>query len=253
MSDKKQTLKIIRIICWAITAVCILFFIVKVIGFSTSKYYNFEMDADVNPSASMIFAYSLGAFAGSMVIPILCWGIYALIHFFPTAKLQGMMKKQRMVAAERKIARHSKESGEQVKTAVSKILEIPKSMDQRTKTFLGIVWILFHLFLLITSHDILYYRLTWEDFWIFDEWGEHYQYRYDVSEFMIYVIIPLVIIYGRRYLRGQRVFSIESTSSNDTVSVDQQVNDLKKYKELYDLGVITEAEFIELKNKLLNK
>jgi hypothetical protein len=123
---------------------------------------------------------------------------------------------------------------------------------------LSFIWILFHLFMFLTSYNIVDYNISWEDFWFFNEW-ENYKsdvdgIHYDISEFIIYVIIPLIIIFGRKYLKGERFFNSGLiTVNNKTSNIDAQISDLKKYKELFDLGVISEDEFVEFKKKLINK
>jgi hypothetical protein len=124
---------------------------------------------------------------------------------------------------------------------------------------LGIIWILFHLFMLLTSRDIFEYRISWNDLWLFDNFTDYYngpagyKSHYDITEFSIYVIIPLVMFFGKKYLNGEQLFSFKVRASIMKSNMDVQFNELKKYKELFDLGVLSEAEFIEEKRKILNK
>lgn len=130
---------------------------------------------------------------------------------------------------------------------------------KKALNLLGVIWILFHLFMLMTSREVLDYRISWNDLWLFDNFEDYYReppgYKshYDITEFSIYVIIPLVIIFGKKYLNGEQLFSFKVRTSIMKSNTDIQFNELKKYKELFDLGVISEAEFIEEKRKILNK
>lgn len=123
----------------------------------------------------------------------------------------------------------------------------------------GIIWVLFHVFMLMTSREVLDYRISWNDLWLFDNFEDYYReppgYKshYDITEFSIYVIIPLVIVFGKKYLNGEQLSSFKVRASIIKSNTDVQINDIKKYKELFDLGVISEAEFIEQKRKILNK
>ena len=137
------------------------------------------------------------------------------------------------------------------------LIEIFKSINPKTKKLIGIIWVLFHLFMLFTSENIFDYWISWEDFWIFNNWIDYtysnygYGGRYDISEFIIYVIIPLLIIYGRKYIKGEKILISDLSSSIKQTNTDDRINDLKKFKELFDLGVISEEEFTEIKKKLL--
>ena len=123
----------------------------------------------------------------------------------------------------------------------------------------GIIWVLFHLFMLLTSEDIFKYSISWKGFWFFDYFADSYNRpygydsHYDITEFSIYVIIPLVIVFGKKYLNGEQLSSFKVRASMMKSNTDVQINDIKKYKKLFDLGVISEAEFIEQKRKILNK
>lgn len=129
-------------------------------------------------------------------------------------------------------------------------------VNPKTKKLIGFIWILFHFFMLLTSRDIFVYHISWGDFWLFDDWEtyDHYILRrnnhYDISEFTLYVIIPLLIIYGRKYLKGEKIQFLKLNSSKKS-NEDDLINDLKKYKELFDLGIISEDEFLAIKKKLL--
>lgn len=146
-----------------------------------------------------------------------------------------------------------------VKNLIAQKIKIEDSNRVR-KAFnlFGIIWVLFHVFMLMTSREVLDYRISWNDLWLFDNFEDYYReppgYKshYDITEFSIYVIIPLVIVFGKKYLNGEQLssFKIASMIKSNT---DVQINDIKKYKELFDLGVISEAEFIEQKRKILNK
>ena len=123
---------------------------------------------------------------------------------------------------------------------------------------------MFHVFLLLISEysiDVSFRQpFEWEDFWIFNNWSfdSDPSHHYDLFEFTLYVIIPLIVVLGRKYLNGE-LFKSESTEQKEnnvapeiTSSIDKQINDLKKMKELLDLGVISEEEFTEFKKKLMN-
>lgn len=82
----------------------------------------------------------------------------------------------------------------------------PKNIDRKKINLLLLVWFLFHFFILITSNKILATPNSWErkNFWILSDW-ESYPFYYDLSEFVIYALLPALIIFGRRYLRGEKV------------------------------------------------
>lgn len=147
-----------------------------------------------------------------------------------------------------------------VKNLIAQKIKIEDSNRAR-KAFnlFGIIWVLFHLFMLLTSEDIFKYSISWKGFWFFDYFADSYNRpygydsHYDITEFSIYVIIPLVIVFGKKYLNGEQLSSFKVRASMMKSNTDVQINDIKKYKELFDLGVISEAEFIEQKRKILNK
>jgi hypothetical protein len=147
-----------------------------------------------------------------------------------------------------------------VKNMIAQKIKIEDSNRAR-KAFnlFGIIWVLFHLFMLLTSEDIFKYSISWKGFWFFDYFADSYNRpygydsHYDITEFSIYVIIPLVIFFGRKYLNGEQLSSFKVRASMMKSNTDVQINDIKKYKELFDLGVISEAEFIEQKRKILSK
>lgn len=82
----------------------------------------------------------------------------------------------------------------------------PKNIDRKKINLLLLVWFLFHFFILITSNKILATPNSWErkNFWILADW-ESYPFYYDLSEFVIYALIPLLFVLGRRYLKGEKV------------------------------------------------
>jgi succinate-acetate transporter protein len=82
-----------------------------------------------------------------------------------------------------------------------------KNIDRKRINLLLLVWTLFHLFLLITTNKIFVTRnsFAWENFWVLADWEEH-PFYYDVTEFFVYALIPLLIVLGRRYLKGDKVF-----------------------------------------------
>lgn len=142
-------------------------------------------------------------------------------------------------------------------SSTSKLFGINFSISKKIKNILGLIWVLFHLFMLSTSENIFDYMISWEDFWIFNNWKDYtysnygYGGRYDISEFVIYVIIPIVIIHGRKYIKSEKILISDLSSTIKKTNTDDRINDLKKYKELFDLGVISEEEFNEIKKKLL--
>lgn len=73
-----------------------------------------------------------------------------------------------------------------------------------------IVWMIFHLLKALTSKDFFNYHLSWGDFWVFDYWRPYSSFvpknRYDISEFSFYVLLPLIFVFGRRYLRNEKLF-----------------------------------------------
>lgn len=132
------------------------------------------------------------------------------------------------------------------------------SISKKTKNILGLIWMLFHLFMLITSKNVFEYRISWNHFWVFTNWTDYSLYwegyggKYDITEFIFYVVIPFLLIFIHKYFKGEdflffKFKSIEKKSTKDVI-----INDLKKYKELYDLGVISDEEFSEIKKKLLS-
>ena len=240
----------LKIFLWALTSLSFFFFIYKIFVFSSSVYsYDFELDEEIKPTASMIASYSVGAFVGTLIIPLLGWFTYGLFYYFKSERYKKLKaNKTKTVSIQKKVEL-------QPQNFTSKFLEISKKINPRTKKLIGFIWVIFHLFMLLTSENIFNYKISWEDFWIFNDW-ENYQYRgygshYDIFEFIIYVIIPVIVIFGRKYLRNESIFANENIKLTKTSTVDDKINDLKKYKELFDLGVISEEEFAEIKKKLL--
>lgn len=83
----------------------------------------------------------------------------------------------------------------------------PKNIDRKKINLFLLVWTIFHLFLLLTTNKIFVtrYSWTWENFWVLADWEAH-PFHYDVSEFFVYALIPLLFVLGRRYLKGDKVF-----------------------------------------------
>ena len=248
----------IKIFLWSLTALSFLFFIYKVVVFSTSvSYYDFELDEEVKPTSSMISIYSFGAFIGASIIPIALWTIYGLFLFFKSSRFKNLISNWKSKLNNSKADDSTPKIESKSLNYSSKLIEIFKSINPKTKKLIGIIWVLFHLFMLFTSENIFDYWISWEDFWIFNNWIDYtysnygYGGRYDISEFIIYVIIPLLIIYGRKYIKGEKILISDLSSSIKQTNTDDRINDLKKFKELFDLGVISEEEFTEIKKKLL--
>lgn len=82
----------------------------------------------------------------------------------------------------------------------------PQNIDKKRLNIILLVWSLFHLFLLINSDRILTTRnnYEWRHFWVLADWESQPNY-YDLSEFVIYALIPLLFVFGRRYLKGEKV------------------------------------------------
>lgn len=82
-----------------------------------------------------------------------------------------------------------------------------RNIDRKRINLLLVVWTLFHLFLLLTTNKIFVTRNSWawENFWVLADWEAH-PFYYDVSEFFVYALIPLLFVLGRRYLKGYKVF-----------------------------------------------
>ena len=53
--------------------------------------------------------------------------------------------------------------------------------------------------------------------------------------------------------KGRQIEAVESNAAQSTVSNSSVAEELKKFKELYDQGVLSEQEFQAQKEKLLNK
>ena len=257
-NKKSQIKKGIKIFLWAITTLSFLFFIYKVVVFATSvSYYDFELDEEVKPTSSMISIYSIGAFIGASIIPIAFWTIYGLFLFLKSSRFKNLISNWKSKLNDSKANDSTPKIESKSLNYSSKLIEMFKSINPKTKKLIGIIWVLFHLFMLFTSENIFDYSISWEDFWIFNNWIDYtysnygYGGRYDISEFIIYVIIPLLIIYGRKYIKGEKILISDLSSSIKQTNTDDRINDLKKFKELFDLGVISEEEFTEIKKKLL--
>ncbi len=253
-NKSNQRKRIVKQLLWVITILSFLFFIYKVVVFSTSvAYYDFELDQEVKPTRSMILIYSIGALIGASVLPIALWMIYVIFYFVKSDRYKRFISNLNTTKGNSTKGRFS--TFVKSSNLRTKLSETTKNINPKTKNLIGITWILFHLFMLLTSNEIFEYRISWESFWFFNEW-EGYGYRgnkyhYDISEFMFYVIIPFVIIYGRKYIKGEKILKFDLNTSTKNSTTDERINELKKYKELFDLGVISEEEFTEIKKKLL--
>lgn len=82
----------------------------------------------------------------------------------------------------------------------------PKNIDRKKINLFLLVWTIFHLFLLLTTNKIFVTRNSWEweNFWVLADWEAH-PFYYDVTEFFVYAIIPLLLVFGMRYLKGEKV------------------------------------------------
>ncbi len=81
-----------------------------------------------------------------------------------------------------------------------------QNIDKKRLNIILLVWSFFHFFILITSNRIISTPNSWKwkDFWILADW-DSYPFYYDLSEFVIYALIPLLFVLGRRYLKGEKV------------------------------------------------
>jgi hypothetical protein len=82
----------------------------------------------------------------------------------------------------------------------------PKNIHKRKINVILFGWFFLNFFILITSNRILATKnhYAWEHFWVLADW-ESYPFYYDLTEFMIYAILPTLFIFGRRYLRGEKL------------------------------------------------
>jgi hypothetical protein len=82
----------------------------------------------------------------------------------------------------------------------------PKNIDRKKINLFLLVWTIFHLFLLLTTNKIFVTRNSWEweNFWVLADWEAH-PFYYDVTEFFVYALIPLLYVLGRRYVRSEKV------------------------------------------------
>lgn len=72
-------------------------------------------------------------------------------------------------------------------------------------------------------------------------------------EWIIVLVIPLAIIAGIIYIVYRVIMNgKEANESQGSIKAVQDANNLKKYKELLDKGVITQTEFDAKKRELLN-
>jgi hypothetical protein len=256
VSKQNRFKKGVKLFLWALTILSILFFIYKVVVFSTSvSYYDFELDEEVKPTISMILSYSIGAFVGTSIAPLVVWLCYGLFYFLKSDRYKIIVSNWKSKINNATTASSPTNKEYKSINLTSKFAEISSKINPKTKNLIGFIWILFHLLMLLTSNEIFEYRISWVDFWFFDSWENYdqmyYKSHYDISEFIVYVIIPLIIVFGRKYLKGEAILNLKMTPSTVKTNTDEQINDLKKYKELFDLGVISEEEFVELKKKLL--
>jgi hypothetical protein len=213
------------------------------------------------PTVNMILSFALKALINLLYILLIFFLGNYLIKSIITGKLKNklLLRQNSLKSQKSKVIQKTKSSGVAVlnyfSSITSKFNGINFSISRKIKNILWLIWVLFHLFMLFTSKNIFDYSISWADFWIFNEWDPHeysmYADHYDISEFIIYVIIPALIIFGRKYIKGEKILISNISSSIKRTNTDDRINDLKKYKELFDLGVISEEEFSEIKKKLL--
>ena len=259
--ESSSSMKKFKQTIWVITILSFLYFLYKVINFSITKnYYDFELDEITTPTFGMVVTYSIGALVGAAVIPFMSWLLYLGVLRFN--KREKKIRVPRNVIEVPINAETNKQPLTIKFTLSSKVKQYVNSIDSKIKNLIFAIWILFHVFLLIISDNSIEssfrYPFEWEGFWIFDRWSVDYGLHYDLFEFTLYVIIPLIFVLGRKYLNGE-LFKSNSPELQETIvapeinnSIDKQINDLKKMKELLDLGVISEEEFTEFKKKLMN-
>ena len=266
MNEKKKVVKVIKTVSFVLTILSLLFYIYMVIDFAFSDtYYDFELDKQTTPPLSMIFTYSFGSLLKVFIIPLIAWFVYLCLLFY-----RDVIKKLIDVKKKITIKRTNFSNKKTISypqsflqfTSFSNVWQYIKNMNVRVKNIIFVVWILFHIFLLLSFDSNVGFRevqYTWKDFWFFNNWkteiGFKFDHYYDISEFTIYAILPTLFLFGKRYLSGNLFINKKGISDeNDSnLNFDTKINQLKKIKELYDLGVITEMEFEDLKKKLLNR
>ena len=294
-NSTENRLRNIKLLFKGILILGIVFFIFLVTHYAISaQYFNFENTSEYIPKSNiktvLSFKYKNGYDTSGGIIPIevlatptfsmiLSFALKALINllyiflifffgiYLSKSIITGKPKYKLLIRLNSlkpqilKVIHKTKISGVAVlnyfSSITSKFNGFNFSISKKIKNILGLIWVLFHLFMLFTSENIFDYRISWEDFWIFNNWKDYtysnygYGGRYDISEFIIYVIIPILIIFGRKYIKGEKILISDLSSSIKKTNTDDRINDLKKYKELFDLGVISEEEFTEIKKKLL--
>lgn len=153
--------------------------------------------------------------------------------------------------------------------------KVRENLNNKVIKILGAFWVLFHLFMLITSKNIFTYFISWNDFWFFNNWkhydhyemgyedfnlwmegkpipNAHYYKHYDISEFTLYVLLPLFVFFAIRYKKTGKLLGtnlkFNSTKKDERLDLESQ---LKKLNQLKDDGLIDENDYKEMKSKIL--
>jgi len=75
-------------------------------------------------------------------------------------------------------------------------------MKLKRKTWgLYLIWVFIHFILLILPKDGYNYTLHQNEFWPFS--GNSWDQTYDLSEFLIYSLAPLIILYALNLMRHE--------------------------------------------------
>ena len=179
---------------WILTALSFLYFLYKVISFSITKnYYDFELDEITTPKFGMVMAYSIGALIGAAIIPFISWIIYFGVIIY-SKRVKKIRVPKNVIEAPIN-AEINKQPLTIKFTLFSKVKQYVNSIDSKIKNLVFVIWILFHIFLLILSEYSIEAAFRqpfeWKNFWIFNHWSFDFgiysdpNHHYDLFEFTL--------------------------------------------------------------------